>query len=120
MVVCLGIALHYWMTFVHSYFEAAHHLPPRNPMVLDSLFFILRDIFNLVVAAGIATTIVLAMRWQHSEEARLEAEAARAEAELRNLLLSDQSSLPAQHAEQYLCPDGLRRPKGTGSHPTTL
>lgn len=85
MVVCLGIALHYWMTFVHSYFEAAHHLPPRNPMVLDSLFFILRDIFNLVVAAGIATTIVLAMRWQHSEEARLEAEAARAEAELRNL-----------------------------------
>ena len=85
MVVCLGIALHYWMTFVHSYFETAHHLPPRNPMVLDSLFFILRDIFNLVVAAGIATTIVLAMRWQHSEEARLEAEAARAEAELRNL-----------------------------------
>ena len=69
------------MTFVHSYFETAHHLPPRNPMVLDSLFFILRDIFNLVVAAGIATTIVLAMRWQHSEEARLEAEAARAEAE---------------------------------------
>ena len=56
MVVCLGIALHYWMTFVHSYFETAHHLPPRNPMVLDSLFFILRDIFNLAVAAGIAST----------------------------------------------------------------
>ena len=73
------------MVVVHSYFETAHHLPPRNPMVLDSLFFILRDIFNLAVAAGIATTIVLAMRWQHSEEARLEAEAARAEAELRNL-----------------------------------
>ena len=85
MVVCLGIALHYWMTFVHGYFETARHLPPRDPMVLDSLFFILRDIFNLAVAAGIATTIVLAMRWQHSEEARLEAEAARAEAELRNL-----------------------------------
>ena len=85
MAVSLGIVLHYWMTFVHGYFEPANFRPHHEPTALDSLFFILRDIFNLTVAAGIATTIVLAMRWQHSEEARLEAEAARAEAELKNL-----------------------------------
>lgn len=85
MVICLGIALHYWMTFVHSYFEPAHAHPHRVPTMLDDLFFIVRDIFNLSVAAGVATAIVLAMRWQHSEEERLEAEAARAEAELKNL-----------------------------------
>jgi sensor histidine kinase YesM len=85
MVVSLGIFLHYWMTFVHSYFEPVRHYRHYEPTMLDDLFFILRDIFNLIVAAGTATMIILSMRWQHSEEARLEAEAARSEAELRNL-----------------------------------
>jgi len=85
MLVCLGVFLHYWMTFTHTYFDpdAPHH--HRDPTVVDTLFFILRDIFNLSVSAAIATTIQLALRWHHSEDARLEAEAARAEAELRNL-----------------------------------
>lgn len=85
MVVCLGVFLHYWMAFVHSYFEPVRHYRHYEPTMLDDLFFILRDIFNLIVAAGVATMIILSMRWQHSEEARLEAEAARSEAELRNL-----------------------------------
>ena len=36
MVICLGIALHYWMTFVHSYFEPAHAHPHRVPRHLQS------------------------------------------------------------------------------------
>lgn len=85
MLVCLGVFLHYWMTFTHSYFEPAPPPHHHEPTDVDTVFFILRDIFNLTVAAAIATTIQLAMRWHHSEDARLEAEAARAEAELRNL-----------------------------------
>ena len=38
------------------------------------LSFALHDVFNLVIAAGIAITIVLALRWQESERARSEAE----------------------------------------------
>ncbi|MBR1389225.1 MAG: sensor histidine kinase [Prevotella sp.] len=84
MVVCLGIFLHYWMSYVHDLYVTD---PPRHrePTVIDVLLFILRDIFNLAVSAAVATAIVLAMRWQHSEEARLEAESARTEAELKNL-----------------------------------
>jgi len=85
MLVCLGVFLHFWMTFAHSYFETGHPRHLHAPTVVDTLLMILRDIFNLAVAAAIATTIQLAMRWHKSEDARLEAEAARAEAELRNL-----------------------------------
>lgn len=84
MVVCLGILLHYWMSYVRNLFDP----DPSRRMeltVLNVLFFILRDIFNLAVAAAVATAIVLATHWQHNEEARLEAEAARADAELKNL-----------------------------------
>jgi sensor histidine kinase YesM len=45
----------------------------------------MHDIFNLAVSAAVATGIVLALRWQHNEEARLAAEAAKTEAELKNL-----------------------------------
>ena len=55
----------------------------QNP--IRSQLFVLRDIFQLTIAAAIATAIQLAMRWQHSEAARIEAEAARSEAELKNL-----------------------------------
>lgn len=84
MVVCLGIMLHYWMSFVHDFFDPqqSHY---KAFTALNVLFFILRDIFNLAIAAAVATAIVLATRWQHNEEARLEAEAARADAELKNL-----------------------------------
>jgi LytS/YehU family sensor histidine kinase len=84
MVVSLGIFLHYWMSLVHDHFEP-DHIRERSFTTINIVFFILRDIFNLAVAAIVATGVVLALRWQHSEEARLSAEAARAEAELRNL-----------------------------------
>jgi len=83
MVIGIGLAMHYWMTFTHNLFETDR--PHPTPSAIATLSFIIRDIFQLAIAAAIATTIQLAMRWQHSEEARLEAEAARTEAELRNL-----------------------------------
>lgn len=84
MVIGLGIGVHYWMRFVHTLFDPSngHHY---EPSVLDTLVFIVRDVFQLVISAAIATALQLAMRWQHAEQARTEAEAARTEAELSNL-----------------------------------
>ena len=84
MVIALGIFLHYWVGFTHSYFggHGPHHYEPR---LFDILLFILRDIANLAIAAAIATALVLAMRWQKTESARKDAEAARTQAELSNL-----------------------------------
>lgn len=83
LVVGLGIALHCWMSYTHSLFDDDR--PRFDPGGLDVLTFMMRDIFQLVIAAATATAIQLAVRWQHSEAARVEAEAARAEAELKNL-----------------------------------
>ena len=82
IVLCvgLGVAMHLWFAFIHADDESR-----REPTHLQSLFFIVRNIFNMVIAAAVATTIQLAMRWHKAEEARFEAEAAHTEAELRNL-----------------------------------
>lgn len=83
MIVALGVFLHFWMVMTHSLFESdVHH---RTPNGAETVLFILRDIFNLAVAATVATAIRLSMRWLHTEEARLAAEAAQSEAELKNL-----------------------------------
>lgn len=85
MVVGLGVLLHYWMSFTHDLFDTGIRRHHHEPSTIDTLFFILRDIFNLAVAAAVATALVLAMRWQKAETARKDAEAARAQAELSNL-----------------------------------
>jgi LytS/YehU family sensor histidine kinase len=82
LCVGLGIGIHFWMSFIHSIFDQDNHYEPTT---LQVTFFILRDIFNLVVTAVIAITIRLSLRWYKAEKARREAEAARTEAELRNL-----------------------------------
>ena len=84
MVFWLGVLTHYWLTLAHNLFDAPLH-NHHELTVLESLVLIIRDMFNLAVAAAVATAIALATRLHHSEEARLEAEAARAEAELKNL-----------------------------------
>ena len=76
LVVTLGILLHKYVTIVTN---SPDHL------LGNMIYYILRDTFTLIVSAAVATSLVLAMRWQRNEEARLEAEAARSEAELRNL-----------------------------------
>jgi LytS/YehU family sensor histidine kinase len=82
MVVCLGVFLHYTMVFAHDVFDVP---VPRKLTRMETVSYIMHDIFNLAVSAAVATGIVLALRWQHNEEARLAAEAARTDAELKNL-----------------------------------
>ena len=85
IVLCVGLGagLHFWMSFAHDYFYQGEPRPALN--VWQTVLFILRDIFNMTIAAAIATTIQLSMRWNRSEKARQEAEVARADAELSNL-----------------------------------
>ena len=84
LVTILGIAQNYWMNYAHELFYSVPP-PPRQFTFLDFIIFVLRDIFNLAIFSTMATALVLAFRWQHNEDARLEAEAARSEAELKNL-----------------------------------
>ena len=84
MVVTLAIALHYWLNYSHILFaEKGGNGTPLT--MLNTLAFIARNFVQLAFAVAIATTMHLSMRWHRSEDARLEAEAARADAELRNL-----------------------------------
>lgn len=83
MILFVGMALHAWLEMTHPIYEAPLHIREKErPM---TLFFVLRNIFNLSISAAIATTIQLATRWQVSENARREAETARTNAELKNL-----------------------------------
>ena len=84
LVTVLGVAQNYWMNYAHELFYSVPP-PPRHFIFLDFIIFVLRDIFNLAIFSTMATALVLAFRWQHNEDARLEAEAARSDAELRNL-----------------------------------
>ena len=70
MVVALGVVMHYWMAFTHSLFDTGARMHRYEPSVIDTLLFILRDVFNLTIAAAIATALALAMRWQKAEAAR--------------------------------------------------
>ncbi|MGN0221140.1 MAG: sensor histidine kinase [Prevotella sp.] len=77
LILVLGVVVHLWMNFMHrQHFEGFEQ--EVAPHALDRMFFFLRDIFNLAVTATVACAIVLAERWQKSE-------AARNEAELKNL-----------------------------------
>lgn len=70
MVILLGIALHLWMSLSHDMLGHNH----REPPLILTVAFVIRDIINLVIAAAIATLLHLALRWQTAEEARKEAE----------------------------------------------
>lgn len=84
LVVGLAIAQHFWLSYAHTLMQSAANRPPR-PMPPAHVLFLLRNIFNLGIAAAIASTIVLSKRWHQSEDERLKLEAERKEAELRNL-----------------------------------
>jgi len=86
MVVCLGIALHYWLVFAHHIFRPSPRIARLSePSVITTVFFILHNVFNLAISASFAFAVRAAMRWEQQEKARSKAEAALAEAELRNL-----------------------------------
>lgn len=87
--VCLAVALHYWIRLGHAIFERPPHKFPGPHSFLEvhfsSLFFLVRDMFNLIVTAAGATAIKLAENWHHAELARQKAEKERSIAELKNL-----------------------------------
>lgn len=91
MIVCIGIGLHCWMEATHTLFDEKpgplmlkhkHHNDSKDYMFI---FLAMRNMFNLAISATIATSVQLAMRWQASESARREAQAAHIKAELKNL-----------------------------------
>lgn len=83
MILVMGIGLHYWMETMRQLFDKGPGGPP--PPFVFNLLFSLRDMFNLALAAAIAVTVRLSMRWTETENALQKAEAARAQAELKNL-----------------------------------
>ena len=85
MIIVVAIALHYWIIFTHMHFERPKHAIPIENSQYLFIYCILKNIFNLSISAAIATTVKIAARWQAAENARHEAEAARTEAELKNL-----------------------------------
>jgi len=88
MIVVLALLSHYWIDSTHRILEPLRHgnIPPMNwKRVVVTASFVARNAFNLAISAAIATLIQLAVRWQASETARKEAEAARTTAELKNL-----------------------------------
>ena len=84
LVLCLGIALHYWMEYINGIYQPG---PVRNrvPDDLDVIAYILRDSINFAIFAGGATALALAHRWVTADQKLKESEAARAKAELVNL-----------------------------------
>ena len=114
MILLLGMAVHVWMDKTHTSFDKRPR-PSNNDYMF--ILMILRNIFNLAVSAAIATTIQLSKRWQASESARREAEAARTNAELKNASFTNQPTLPAQHTQQHLRPNRVCAKQSAGRYP---
>lgn len=80
VIIPLGIGLHYWMEYSHDLFQ-----PEQYTTSINTLGFILRDIFNLVISATIATLVRLSFKWYRADRIRRDSEAAQVEAELKTL-----------------------------------
>jgi sensor histidine kinase YesM len=82
LISSLGTFLHYWMDWANDIFMPRMH---RDTDTLGTFTYILRDSLNLAVFAAGATALALARRWVTADQRLKELEAARAQAELRNL-----------------------------------
>lgn len=85
LIVSLGIVLHYCITMSYMLLPSNEANRHNEPLAIQEVFYILRDIVTLGIFAAVGTALVLAQRWEHNEKARREAEAARTEAELKTL-----------------------------------
>ena len=81
LLISLGTLVHYWMDFVNGMFVPGY----RDQDTVGTLSYIARDILNLAIFAAGATALALARRWVTADQKLKEMEAARAQAELRNL-----------------------------------
>jgi two-component sensor histidine kinase len=90
VIFAMGIAAHQWMMFCHDHFaskeELIHERKIRHEGDSPSMmFFLVRNMITLSFATATASAIILSRRWTSAEKAREEAEAAKIEAELKNL-----------------------------------
>ena len=81
LLISLGTLVHYWMDFVNGMFVPGY----RDQDPVGTLSYIARDVLNLAIFAAGATALALARRWVTADQKLKEMEAARAQAELRNL-----------------------------------
>ena len=81
LLISLGTLVHYWMDFVNGMFVPGY----RDQDTVGTLSYIARDVHNLAIFAAGATALALARRWVTADQKLKEMEAARAQAELRNL-----------------------------------
>ena len=83
MISVLGTFLHFWLDWTNDMYMP--HLNKQSSDLVGTVSFILRDSLNLAVFAAGATALALARRWVTADQRLKELEAARAQAELRNL-----------------------------------
>ena len=83
MISVLGTFLHYWLDWTNDIYMP--YLNKQSSDLVGTVSFILRDSLNLAVFAAGATALALARRWVTADQRLKELEAARAQAELRNL-----------------------------------
>ena len=83
LISSLGTFLHYWMDWANDIYMP--YINRRYDDTLGTVAYILRDSLNLAVFAAGATALALARRWVTADQSLKELEAARAQAELRNL-----------------------------------
>ena len=83
LITVLGTFLHYWLDWTNDMYMP--YLNKQSSDLVGTVSFILRDSLNLAVFAGGGTALALARRWVTADQRLKELEAARAQAELRNL-----------------------------------
>lgn len=82
-VIALGLCtMDLWHWFVSQVLPELHNQPKRPYVRFPRYFW---GVMTFALIIGLAIAVRMTQRWQHLEEARKEAEAARAEAELSNL-----------------------------------
>jgi len=83
LITVLGTFLHYWLDWTNDMYMP--YLNKQSSDLVGTVSFILRDSLNLAVFAGGGTALALARRWVTADQQLKEVEAAKAQAELRNL-----------------------------------
>lgn len=90
LILFLSVAQHEWLYYTGTEryiisFSYQLLLQSEEENINPHLFFITRNIFNLSICAGAATSVLMAQRWSKAEEEKREAETAMTKAELINL-----------------------------------
>ena len=90
LILFLSVAQHEWLYYTGTEryiisFSYQLLLQSEEENINSHLFFITRNIFNLSICAGAATSVLMAQRWSKAEEEKREAETAMTKAELINL-----------------------------------